>query len=386
MTIVFLSNFFNHHQQPLAEALTRMPGVTFWFIETRLISEERLKLGWGQGDKPSYVRQNYVSDEAKTECQHLIDEADIVIWGGAPYELLRNRLQNNKLTFLYSERIYKKGYELHKLPHRIVRHYLRFSRHKNLYLLCASAYASADFAITGCFWNKAYKWGYFTETKTYEDVDRLIAEKEQNSILWVARFLALKHPEAAVEVARRLKADGYDFCLNMIGNGEQQERTAQLIAENGLEDCVHLLGSMQPQQVRAYMEKSEIFLFTSDKNEGWGAVANEAMNSGCAVVASHAIGSVPFLLKNQENGLIYESGNVDMLYRQVKYLLDHPEEKNRYAKVAYASIATMWNADVAAERLVHISERLLSGKVVWSFFENGPCSRAERIRDHWFKG
>ena len=49
------------------------------------------------------------------------------------------------------------------------------------------------------------------------------------------------------------------------------------------------------------MEKSEIFLFTSDKGEGWGAVLNESMNSACAVVASHAIGSVPFLLKDGEN-------------------------------------------------------------------------------------
>ena len=34
------------------------------------------------------------------------------------------------------------------------------------------------------------------------------------------------------------------------------------------------------------MEKADIFLFTSDRREGWGAVANEAMNSACALVVS----------------------------------------------------------------------------------------------------
>ena len=33
------------------------------------------------------------------------------------------------------------------------------------------------------------------------------------------------------------------------------------------------------------MEQADIYLFTSDRNEGWGAVANEAMNSACAMVA-----------------------------------------------------------------------------------------------------
>ena len=36
------------------------------------------------------------------------------------------------------------------------------------------------------------------------------------------------------------------------------------------------------------------------------------MNSACAVVANSAIGSVPFLIKNKENGLIYENGNKKM--------------------------------------------------------------------------
>ena len=36
--------------------------------------------------------------------------------------------------------------------------------------------------------------------------------------------------------------------------------------------------------------------------EGWGAVVNEAMNSGCAVVADHMIGAAPWLIRQGENG------------------------------------------------------------------------------------
>jgi glycosyltransferase involved in cell wall biosynthesis len=45
-----------------------------------------------------------------------------------------------------------------------------------------------------------------------------------------------------------------------------------------------------------------VFIFTSDRNEGWGAVLNEAMGSGCAVVAADLIGSVPYLIEHKKMG------------------------------------------------------------------------------------
>ena len=48
--------------------------------------------------------------------------------------------------------------------------------------------------------------------------------------------------------------------------------------------------------------------------EGWGAVLNEAMNSGCACIASHAIGSAGFLIEHGENGFVYRDGDMDDFY------------------------------------------------------------------------
>ena len=59
--------------------------------------------------------------------------------------------------------------------------------------------------------------------------------------------------------------DGYDFEINMIGNGELLEDTRRVLEEKGLTSCVNILGSMKPEDVRKYMESSEIHIFTSDK-------------------------------------------------------------------------------------------------------------------------
>lgn len=382
MKIVFISNFFNHHQQPFSEAMYNLLGDDYVFIETTRISKERLKLGWGLEQTPAYVKQNFISEAERKRCQWLIDEADVVIHGSAPYNLLTQRLKNGKLTIKYSERIYKTGCPIHKLPWHFYLYTKMYRRYKNLYLLCASAYTAADFAKTFTFMNKAYKWGYFPKTYHYDSVESLLQQKKPTSILWVARFLALKHPEHVIEVARRLKNENYDFQIQMVGMGPLWDAITQQIKEYGLQDYVQLIGAVPAEEVRKYMDEAAIFLFTSDRNEGWGAVLNESMNSGCAVVASHTIGAVPFLIRDGENGLCYKSCNVDDLYNKVKYLLENTEQRNRIGEKAYETITTLWNAETAAQRLIHLCEKLLQGKKSPILYENGPCSMAERIRDN----
>lgn len=382
MKIVFLSNFFNHHQQPLCQALYEKLGEGFVFVATEPIEPERLKQGYSDmNSQYSYVLRAYESDAQWQLAQKLTDEADVVIHGSAPMSFLQNRLREQKLTFLYSERLYRTGYQAWKWPVRMWRFWKNYGRHKSLYLLCASAYTAADYAKTYTFLNKAYKWGYFPETRQYE----VLPQKQPNTILWAARFLHLKHPEHVVEVARRLKAEGYDFKLTMLGSGEQLEAMRQLVHGYALEDTVELPGAVPSGEVRGYMEKAQIFLFTSDRNEGWGAVLNESMNSGCAVVACSAIGSVPFLLQAGKNGLTYPSGDVDTLYQKVKSLLDDPGLCQKLGQQAYETMANTWNAETAATRLLVLSQALLSGNTHPDLYESGPCSKAEIIRNDWFE-
>ena len=120
------------------------------------------------------------------------------------------------------------------------------------------------------------------------------------------------------------------------------------------------------------MRQNEIFLFTSDKNEGWGAVLNESMNDGCAVVANKAIGSAPYLIQDGKNGLMYKK-NVNDLYEKVKLLLDNPHLRKKLGEKAYQTLATTWNGDEAAKRLLQLIEDINESKR--SRFEDGPCSK-----------
>ena len=109
------------------------------------------------------------------------------------------------------------------------------------------------------------------------------------------------------------------------------------------------------------------------------------MNSACAVVASHEIGSVPFLIKNKENGLIYKDGDINSLYKKVKFLIDNEKERKQIAKNAYLTMINEWNAENAGNKLLQLSEKLLNGEKYPDLFKDGVCSKAEIIKDDWFK-
>lgn len=376
LSVVFLSNFFNHHQSALSDALWELTGGKYNFIETTAMPQGRKALGYHVEQKPYVIR--YQGNEERVH--DLIQEADVVIAGSAPEKLVRVRIKTGRLMFRYSERPLKKGFEAWKYLPRLVRWHWRNPMGKPIYMLCASAYTAGDYAKFGLFRGRTYKWGYFPEAKQYENLQNLLANKDTTEILWCGRFLDWKHPDDAIKAAKRLKEEGYSFRLNFIGRGELEPQLRKMTLDFGLEDCVRFLGSMKPEEVRENMERSGIYLFTSDRNEGWGAVLNESMNSGCAVIASYAIGSVPFLIRDGENGLVYESGSVDMLYEKIKSLLDNPEQQKKLGAAAYETIVNEWNAETAAERLIALAEAILSGEKEPRFYKNGPCSVAEVIR------
>ena len=108
MKIVMISNYINHHQIPFAEALMKQDDVEYNFIQTEPMEEERVNMGWGINPKElSYVKLLYDDEEL---CKQLINDCDILLVGWMEREdLIKSRLESNKLTIRMSERLYREG-------------------------------------------------------------------------------------------------------------------------------------------------------------------------------------------------------------------------------------------------------------------------------------
>lgn len=372
--ITFFSNYINDHQIPFCEAMYKLTNGEFRFVATTNMSEERKKLGYlDKSEQFSFVIKSFEGENYQIALE-LGYSSDVVIMGEAPDVFIQKRLAENKLTFRYNERFFKEGKWRILDPRIFFGCYKAHTRYrkKNLHMLCASAYTAPDCKFIFAYPNKTYKWGYFPIVKKYENIENVISTKHTHSILWVARLIPLKHPEYPILVAKKLKEAGYDFILKIIGIGPMEEKMRDMIRKYHLEEQVFLLGAMSAEQVRLHMEQSEIFLFTSNRKEGWGAVMNESMNSACAVVANGAIGSVPYLIQSGKNGLIYKNSLSD-LYKKTKWLLDNPNRCQEMGKRAYQTLTETWNAEQATKRLLQLIDDIKKGRT--TRFETGPCSK-----------
>lgn len=362
MKISFVSNYINHHQIPFCNAMCRETEDQFVFIQTQPMEEERIRMGWQEKNRERYVHCYYEEEEF---CKQWIRESDVVLFGGCEDEsYMTERLQAGKPVIRISERLYRTGQWKAVSPRGLLKKYHDHTKYRKakVYLLCAGAYVPSDFHIVRAYPQKMFCWGYFPETKHY-DVDNLLSHKgyEKNQmkvpyLLWVGRFIDLKHPELAVQTARYLRDLGLAFHMDIVGGGVMEGVMNELIHTLQLEEYVTLIGYQTPAEVRRRMERANIFLFTSDRQEGWGAVANEAMNSGCALVADHMIGAAPYLVQQGRNGYLYEDGNEQMLFETVEKLVRNPALCETLGKEAYRTITEVWNAENAAKCLMELIE------------------------------
>ena len=389
MDVVFISNYINHHQLPLAKAFNSLPGVDYTFVATTPFDQSRAQMGYkDENTLHDFVLKAYEGERQEKAACALAKEADIVLIGSAPDYYMAERLRLGKATFHVSERYFRKELSIKTFP----RYFASAMKHIRpfqglpLYYLCSSAYTAKDVNTFTSFKSRCFKWAYFTEVREFRECD-LVRKREENEkpvILWVGRFLSWKHPDAAIRAAGRLRAQGHDFRLDIIGGGSLELQLKMLVHELNLEDTVRFLGFLSPEAVRKHMERADIFLFTSDFNEGWGAVLNEAMSSGCAAVASHACGASPFLVRDGQNGYLYMSGEEEHLFERTEQLLLDKSERQRLGIEAYRDMHDMWSPQVAAKRLINLNTAIVNGHDT-KLYVDGPCSPAPIIRNEWYK-
>lgn len=388
-TLTFFSNYYNHHQKALCDEWYKLLGEGFTFVQTMPMEEFRSGMGWGE-DIPSYVLTTYESDSNEERAKALAISSDLVVMGTAPEYYIKPRLAAGKIIFRYSERPLKEGFIKFFIP-RLTKKYIDMhvlNRDKNIHILAASAFTSLDYKkMFNSYPGKCYKFGYFPEHLEY-DVDELLKEKEKlakdagaPTILWEGRMLKLKRADLLVSALSILKKKGYDFSATLVGEGEERERLIKMTKDLGLDDKVTFERFLSPKDARVKMSKNQIYVMTSNFWEGWGSVIYEGLNACCGVIASHACGATPFLVKHKETGLVFRSGSAKDLADKIEMYLKDKDLLEKCQRQAYEQMHSFWNPKVAALRSIELCEALEEGRECP--FEDGPLSKAELLPNNW---
>jgi glycosyltransferase involved in cell wall biosynthesis len=136
-------------------------------------------------------------------------------------------------------------------------------------------------------------------------------------VVGVGSLLSSKRWDRLMVAALELKSRGYDFKVQIIGDGPLCRSLQQLAHSLGIADRVEFTGCAE--DVSALLGNAAFLAHTSD-HEGCPNVIMEAMACGRAVVATD-VGDVPYLVEDGKTGFVVRCGDHRTLVKRLMELI-----------------------------------------------------------------
>jgi L-malate glycosyltransferase len=166
-----------------------------------------------------------------------------------------------------------------------------------------------------------------------------------------------KGQHLVVEAVKKLKNKGLNIQLAIIGHimdDDYYDSLQNLIKSNNLTENVFYLGFHDdPTSIMACFDA----VVLATKCETFGLVLPEAMRAGVAVIGSNC-GGVPEIIKHEETGLLFETGNVDDLAIQLSKIVSNSKYCEELAKAGKKEADERFSEEKHFAKLVDVFESL----------------------------
>ena len=167
---------------------------------------------------------------------------------------------------------------------------------------------------------------------------------------WIGRMTAVKRTDVVLECFRRLRDEGVDAVLCMVGDGPDRHSVENLAGGLGI-----MRDSLFPgyqEDVGPFFAAFDVFVLPSG-NEGTPVTAIEALASGCPVVATR-VGGVPDVVTDGEDGFLVDPGDVEGLAASLARLANDPALRARMGGAGRERMRSRY----AVDRLIDDVDRL----------------------------
>ena len=153
-------------------------------------------------------------------------------------------------------------------------------------------------------------------------------KKGKTTICSIGRLTEQKGYDRLLSAAARLKSEGFDFDLWLIGDGREKETLQKFIKEHAL-DNVQLLGKQSNPY--KYMKQADLYVCSS-LYEGFNLTVAEAMILGIPVLSTKCTGPSE-ILDNGTYGMLVDN-STEGLYQGLKELLSDADKLAYYKQKA----------------------------------------------------
>jgi|GEM_PF-87378 len=203
-------------------------------------------------------------------------------------------------------------------------------------------------------------------TRIYNGIDKDMFYCPEHRIFKddVVRFICVgaiteyKGQKQLVEACCKLKEKcKQQFKLLLVGNdgGEYAKDIRAYISENGLNDCIEILGRRDDT---SELFKNSDIAFVCSRSEAFGRVTVEAMMSGCLVIGANNAGTSE-LINNGEDGILYEVDNSEDLCSKIQWALDNKDSSQQIAVNGTKKSSQLFTAQRNAEEIYGVYSSIL---------------------------
>lgn len=157
----------------------------------------------------------------------------------------------------------------------------------------------------------------------------------------VARLYTQKNPFEFLSIAEKICRKFDNVIFVWIGEGEFYEDVVKWVKSRGLADRIHFPG--HKRDVENYHIWFDIYL-SSSLYEGLPYTLIESLSAHTAVVASNVIGNNE-LVMHEQNGYIYELGDIESAARYIEYLCQDKALRDKMASAGYEIFENKFTLD-----------------------------------------
>lgn len=166
------------------------------------------------------------------------------------------------------------------------------------------------------------------------DVDRFQPASDRTSsrtvIVSVGRLIANKGQRLLLDALAKLRAEGLDFEVRLVGDGPLRRELEAQVGQLGLRDSVRFLG--EQSRVEDVLRDADIFVRPS-LTEGMSLAVLEAMATGLACVVTDVSGSRQ-MIRDGYDGIIVQPHDTGELAAAIRGLLLDGQRRQRLGNAA----------------------------------------------------
>ena len=173
----------------------------------------------------------------------------------------------------------------------------------------------------------------------------------------VGRLSEEKGHAVFLAAAKLLIAEFPNLCFLLVGDGPEREKLTRQVVQMGLQKNVIFAGVCS--DIPKALSVMDIFVLPS-LTEGLPMALLEAMAAKKTIVAT-AVGSIPRVIQNQENGLIVPPNQAPALAEALAALLKNETNARRFADNAFKDVQA-FSAETMGKKYVELYDQLIEPK------------------------